>query len=353
MNSDTLVKAKVRADLPPEVFVRRPMRCLLLIPLLGIVIGGSTALVMLPIPWYAALAVSVVVGNFYASMMFLGHEIAHGAIVRSRRLQNLLLYPGCAIFCISPYLWRVWHNCAHHAHTNRPDEDPDNFGTLENFLHSPPLTRSFTKTAPGSGHWLSAIYLFAFFTLQAQSVLWWKSRIMPGYRRLKRERAVVDSVLLATFWIGVSITTGLRGTLFVVVIPMLVANFVVLSYVVTNHMVRPLSDKTDTLSTTMSVTTFKLLDRIHFHFSHHVEHHLFPAMSSSMTPHVRHSLVQHFGDRYLAPPHWRALLMVYQTPRVYDGPQALIEPYSGRREEIPRVEATLRARQKLPTSSEG
>ncbi|HZY56171.1 MAG TPA: fatty acid desaturase [Rubrobacteraceae bacterium] len=353
MNSDTLVKAKVRADLPPEVFVRRPMRCLLLIPLLGIVIGGSTALVMLPIPWYAALAVSVVVGNFYASMMFLGHEIAHGAIVRSRRLQNLLLYPGCAIFCISPYLWRVWHNCAHHAHTNRPDEDPDNFGTLENFLHSPPLTRSFTKTAPGSGHWLSAIYLFAFFTLQAQSVLWWKSRIMPGYRRLKRKRAVVDSVLLATFWIGVSITTGLRGTLFVVVIPMLVANFVVLSYVVTNHMVRPLSDKTDTLSTTMSVTTFKLLDRIHFHFSHHVEHHLFPAMSSSMTPHVRHSLVQHFGDRYLAPPHWRALLMVYQTPRVYDGPQALIEPYSGRREEIPRVEATLRARQKLPTSSEG
>src|SRR5918998_1007791 len=97
------------------------------------------------------------------------------------------------------------------------------------------------KVAPGSGHWLSATYLFAFFALQAQSVLWWKSRTMPGYGRLNRKRAVVDSVLLAAFWIGISIALGVRGTLLAVVIPMLVANFVVLSYVITNHMLRPLS----------------------------------------------------------------------------------------------------------------
>jgi hypothetical protein len=117
-------------------------------------------------------------------------------------------------------------------------------------------------------------------------------------------------------------------------------------------MVRPLTEETDTLATTMSVTTVKLLDRMHFHFSHHVEHHLFPAMRTSMAPRVRRVLIRHFPDRYLAPPHWRALLIVFQTPRIYDGPQRLIEPVSGRREDIPDIERALRAHQRLSSPAE-
>jgi fatty acid desaturase len=349
VNSDSLVKVKIRGELPPEVFRRRPIRCLFMIPLLGIVIGGSVTLVMLPMPWYAALVLSVVVGNFHASMLFLGHEIGHGATVRSRWLQRLLVYPGCALFCLSPYLWFIWHNGSHHGYTNRPDQDPDLFGTLDNFLHKRPVSRSLTKAAPGSGYWPSVLYLFIFFTLQAQSVLWVKSKQLPGYKGLNRKRATIDSVALVVFWIGICVMTGLHGTLFVVVIPMMVANFVVLSYIITNHMLRPLSDERDTLGTTMSVTTFKFLDRIHFHFSHHVEHHLFPTMCSSMAPRVRETLIQHFSDCYLAPPHWRAFIMVFQTPRIYDGPQVLVEPYSGRRKDIPSVEAALRAHQNVDT----
>jgi fatty acid desaturase len=172
---------------------------------------------------------------------------------------------------------------------------------------------------------------------------------MPGYQLLNRKRVLIDFVLMASFWIGISIIVGLRAAIFIVAIPMLMANFVVLSYVVTNHMLRPLSSEIDTLSTTLSVTTFKFLDYIHFHFSHHVEHHLFPSMPTCMAPRVRACLIQHFGTRYLAPPHWKALLLVYQTPRIYDGEQILVEPYSGRREEIPQVEAKLRAFQNFLT----
>ena len=68
----------------------------------------------------------------------------------------------------------------------------------------------------------------------------------------------------------------------------------------------------------------------------------FPAMSSSMAPHVRRCLVRHVGDRYVAPPHWRALMMVFCTPRFYDGHDRLIEPWSGRRKEILQVERDLR-----------
>jgi fatty acid desaturase len=341
MTSESEVRAVIRASLPQVVFRRQPWRCLYILPLLALVAGGSL-LVLSPVPWYLALLVSALVGNFHASMLFLAHEVGHGAAVRSSRLKKLVMYPGCAIFLLSPYLWLIWHNSSHHGHTNQGDEDPDLFGTLDSFLQRPPKLRSIVKVAPGSRHWVSALYLFSFFTIQAQGVLWFKSRKLPSYQRLNRKRAGRDSVIMLLFWVAVSVATGWRGTLFVVLIPMAVANFVVLAYVVTNHMLRPLTDKTDTLSTAMSVTTLRVLDHVHFHFSHHVEHHLFPAMPTSMAPYVRKALVELFGDRYLSPSHLRALLTIFRTPRIYAGPFELVEPFSGRRRDILDIEAELR-----------
>lgn len=343
IDSDQTVRALIRAELAPEVFARRPWRCLLMVPLVALDVSLSVLLIKVWLPWYLAVLLAVVIGNLRAGMMFFGHEITHGATIRARWLQDLLAYPGCAPFCFSPTTWRIWHNRSHHGHTNQPEKDPDNFGTLEEFERHRPLTRWFTKLAPGSGYWLSTIYLFIFFVVQAQNVIWKKSTTMPGYESFSRVRAGVESAILLACWFGISIFMGIRGAVFVVILPLIVANVVILSYVLTNHMLRPLSVSNDTLTTTMSVTTLRILDRIHFHFSHHIEHHLFPAMCSSQTPHVRRVLLEHFGDRYLAPPHWRAVRMIFRTPRVYDGPNALIEPFSARREEIPRVEAALRA----------
>ncbi|HSS50015.1 MAG TPA: fatty acid desaturase [Thermoanaerobaculia bacterium] len=343
MNDDQSVRAMIRAELAPEVFARRPWRCLLMVPLVGLDVALSMLLVKVGLPWYLAVLLAVVLGNLRASMMFFGHEITHGGTIRARWLQDLLAYPGCAVFFFSPHTWRIWHNLSHHAHTNQPQKDPDNFGTLEEFMRSPWTTRWFMKLAPGSGFWLSSIYIFVFFSIQAQAVIWAKSTKMPGYEKFSRARAGLETACLLAFWLGISILAGVRGTIFVVILPMIVGNVVILSYVLTNHMLRPLSAANDTLTTTMSVTTLRILDRIHFHFSHHVEHHLFPAMCSSQTPHVRRVLLEHFGDRYLAPPHWRALRMIFRTPRVYDGPNTLIEPYSSWREEIPNVEAALRS----------
>ncbi|HEV3074660.1 MAG TPA: fatty acid desaturase [Thermoanaerobaculia bacterium] len=333
----------IRAELPPEVFARRPWRCLLMVPLVGLDVCLSALLVKVWMPWYLAVVLAVMIGNGRAGMMFFGHEITHGATTRVRWLQGLLALPGCAVFFFSPGTWRIWHNLSHHGHTNQPENDPDNFGTLEEWKRSSPLTRWFAKFAPGSGHWCDVLYLFTFFTIQAQSVIWAKSTMMPGFARLNRARAGLESAALIAFWFGMSVLTGIRGTVFVVLVPMAVANAIILSYVLTNHMLRPLSSESDILSTTMSVTTLRILDRVHFHFSHHVEHHLFPAMCSSQTPRVRRVLSERLGDRYLAPSHWRSLCMIFRTPRLYDGPNTLIDPYSLRREEIPHVEAELRA----------
>jgi len=261
--------------------------------------------------------------------------------VRSRRLQDVCLYFTCAIYCLSPHLWRIWHNQAHHPYANIHGRDPDSFDTLEDFSRWNPRTRFLARMAPGSGHWSSALFLPSFFTVQTQWVLWNRSRVMPGFERLRRRRASADSLGMMLFWAALGALSGPRGALLAVIAPMLVANAVLMSYITTNHMLRPLTDARDTLSTTMSVTTARVLDRIHFNFSHHVEHHLFPAMCSCYYPLVRRSLRRHAGDRFLAPPHWWALYVLFRTPRYYDGARTLVEPHSGRRVALKDVEALL------------
>jgi fatty acid desaturase len=91
----------------------------------------------------------------------------------------------------------------------------------------------------------------------------------------------------------------------------------------------------------MSVSTIKPLDWIHFHFSHHVEHHLFPSVASRHYPKIRKVLQAMAPDRYLAPPHWWAVLVLYQTPRLYSQYTELMEPISGRRVSIAAVEDLL------------
>ena len=325
-----------------------PWRLLLGIPLVAVIAGGSVALVVVPLPWFLALAGSLSIGCLYASLFFFGHEVGHGAVVRSRRVQHAVLYVTCLVYGLSPHLWMIWHNHAHHGHTNLPEHDPDTFGTLDEFK-ARRFSRALARFAPGSGHWLSLLYLPTFFTLQSHGVLWVNS-FRPPFRGLVRRRAILDSVGMVAFWIGVSAWAGPRGALFAVVIPMLTVNAVMISYVVTNHMLRSLADGPDSLGTTMSVSNSRLVDILFFNFSHHVEHHLFPSMSPRYYPLVRQSLVRRAPDRYLAPSHWRAVVLVFRTPRLYADPHTLVQPATGHRVAIAAVEAAVRGGRLRPAA---
>jgi fatty acid desaturase len=342
---DHEARAAVLERLPLESFRPQPRRCLLLIPLVTLAVGLSVALVANDWPVPVMLVVAVVIGNLYGSLMFLTHEIGHGATVRSQKLALLLMYPGCAVFLFSPHLWIVWHNRSHHHHTNRPDEDPDSYGSLRVFDDAPRWRQQGTRWYPGPGFLYSGVCLLltGFFFWQAQSVLWIKSRVLPGYASFRRRRAIVDSIAMLGFWTAVAAASGVKGIVFIILIPMWVANGVVLSYVATNHMLRPLSATSDILKTTMGVTTLRFVDHLHFHFSHHVEHHLFPSMPTSRAPAARQVLADAFPDEYLAPTHLRALAMLLRTPRFYASPDQLAEPFRGRRRDLGAVAELLRS----------
>ncbi len=346
VDGDRTLRDRIRPDLPADAFALHPWRLLLGLPLVAAIAGGSVAVVVAPLPWYAALVLSVGIGVLYASLFFFGHEVGHGAVIRSRGGRTAVLYVSCLVYMLSPHLWQIWHNHAHHGHTNMAEHDPDTFGTLEQFSRNR-YSQLLARFAPGSGHWLSALYLPTFFTLHSHGVLWLFS-FGPAFRHLDRRRAIRDSALMALFWIGVALWAGPRGSLFAIVVPMVTVNVVMMSYVVTNHMLRPLADGPDSLSTTMSVSTLRIIDLVLFNFSHHVEHHLFPSMSPRYYPLVRRSLHRHAADRYLAPAHWRAMLLVFRTPRLYVDARTLVRPATGQRIAIGDVEAAVRARRVRP-----
>jgi fatty acid desaturase len=341
--AEAALRTSIRSELQPDAFARRPARLLLAVPLAGLIAGTSAALLALDLPWYGTLVAWAVLGNAYVALMFFGHEVAHGAMGGSPRVQNLVLWASLAIFVVSPHLWRHWHNRLHHGHTNIPGRDPDRYDLLDDLPRTRPALRWLTtRLAPGSGHWLSAFYLFVAFTAHGQAVLWYYSRLELD-PRFRWRRALRETLMLATFWLALSAAVGPGSTVAVVLIPMVLANAIVMAYITTNHMLRPLTDRRQALATSLSVTTLGLIDKIHLHFSHHTEHHLFPSLSHRYYPLVRRALRRHAGAGYAAPAHWRALLMIYRTPRHYADREALINPLTGERVALAVVDDLLRS----------
>jgi fatty acid desaturase len=295
-----------------------------------------------------SLLLSVLCGCMYGSLFFLGHEAGHGSIVRQRRLQDLLMWLAFSIVLLSPTLWRVWHNKVHHIYANRAAYDPDNFGDLSSY-EAFRSVRVVAALTPGSGRWISAMYLPTWFTVHAQIVLWWQSRECRGFEFLNRKRAAAETLAMAAFWVWVAGQVGLGRSIWLIALPMMIANTIIMSYIVTNHLLRPLVNDSDHLGSSMSLTTHPWLDLIHFNFSHHVEHHLFPSMSPRYAPLVRAKLQRYALDRFLAPTHARALLLVFQTPRIHDDHDALVDPKTGRGRPFAEISEALAAATPAPT----
>lgn len=319
------IRKHIRAELPDDTFERQPLRALYFVPLASIAITGTWSIIHFDPRWYVSLLIGIVIGQCYAAMGFLAHEALHGSMVASKRFQDVLGYLGFGPVLVSPTLWRTWHNQVHHGKTNMGNSDPDSFGTLSRYEKAP-STRVVARLAPGSRHWASAFFFAYWFTFHGQVVLWIQARYLKTFARLNRRRAIIDTAVFAACWITIGILAGPFASLFVILVPLVVANATVMSYIATNHFMRPMAETNDPLENSMSVTTLGVIDKIHFNFSHHVEHHLFPNMSAKHAPRVRAWLLQNESDRYVSPGHAKAVSHLYRTPRVYLDATTLCDP---------------------------
>lgn len=316
---------EVRGHLPAEIFQPAPGR-LLWIPAHLLIIGALAAYVVEARPaWWIGLLCGVVAGHSWGCLAFVAHEALHQTLTPSRPLQRLAGICGFAIHCLSPTLWIAWHNQAHHGNTGRPMDDPDTFGMLTRW-QSNALVRWLVKLAPGSGQKRSGAFLFFWFSFHAVVVLLFHSERQSYYTRISRRAVIAETAAMLAFWIAVLCAIGPRAFAFVYVVPLLVANATVMSYVATNHFLNVYTETNDPLVNTLSVTAPRWLEVLHLQFGYHVEHHIFPGVSGRHARTVRAVLQRLYGDRYLTMPLSQALRLLYERPKIHDTYDTLIDP---------------------------
>jgi fatty acid desaturase len=316
---------EVRPALPDRVFAPARGR-LLRVPLhLAMAVLGIVAIARGWLPWPLVPLASLAIGINFACLTFVAHEALHGGITRARWLQHAAGWLGFLPFLVSPRLWTAWHNRDHHAHAQMPD-DPDGYPTLDRYLARMSTRFSVDRFALGGRRWRGVLSLVLGFTVQSADQLFTSRALKPRERR----RAYAESAAMLAVWVGLALAIGLVPFVFAYVLPLLVANACVMVFIVTNHSLSPRVEIDDPLVSSLSVTTSRLVDWLTLGFGYHVEHHLFPAMSTRHAPAVRDQLVARWPERYHSMPLTAALSLLHRTGRVYKHETTLFDPATAR-----------------------
>jgi fatty acid desaturase len=318
---------ELRPHLPADAF--RPARSRVLwLPFHTAVIATAIwALAAGHIPAPLWPVVSIVIGCSFAGVTFLAHETLHGGVVRGRFAIRTVGWFGLLPFTLSPRLWMAWHNRVHHNHCGQPGIDPDMYPTLEEY-RTQRAARVMVGFSLGRRRLVGLLSLLFGFTGQSQQMLWGarKRNILSAKHH---KLAIIETLLGVAFWATVGVLVGFVPFIFVYLIPLVVANTIVMTFIMTNHNLSPLTPVNDPLLNSLSVTLPRPLEWLTLNFGFHVEHHLFPTMSTRQGPLVRDAIREHFPTRYQSMSLARALVELHRSARVYLDNTTLIDPPTG------------------------
>jgi len=336
---------ELRPKLSPDAFKPSKSR-LAWIPFhLAVIVMATLAVAGGWVPWFVVPALSLAIGVSFACLTFVAHEALHGGIVRNKRAKYLVGWIGFLPFLVSPRLWMAWHDRVHHANTNLPD-DPDMYPSLAKYNANKQVRVFVDLFSLGCRRWRGGLSLILGFTVQHGHQL--LGATTKGFLSVRERRlAIAESMLGVTVWATVAVLVGFLPFLFVFVLPLAVGNIIIMSFILTNHSLSPLTKINDPLMTGLSVTSSRFVEWITLRFGFHVEHHLFPAMSSRHAPEVRALVRARWPERYQSMPLVKALGELHRTARVYKDSVTLIDPRTGA--EFPTLMPTAAA---LPVQTE-
>ena len=282
----------------------------------------------LPAPlWPVA---SLAIGCSMAFVAFLGHEVLHGAVVRGRVAIRVLGWICLLPFTVSPTLWTNWHNRVHHNQCAKPGSDPDMYPTLAEYEEQWAARIMADYFGLGGRRLTSTLSLLIGFTGQSQQMLW-QGRALGILTAAQHRRAIVEFLLGVAVWTLVGLAVGALPFVFVYVLPLIVANTIVMCFIMTNHNLNPLTPSVnDPLVNSLSVTLPRALEWLSLDFGFHVEHHVLPTISARHGRRVRERLRARFPERYQSLPLGAALARLYETGRVYRDDVTLVDPRTGK-----------------------
>lgn len=315
--------------LPSEVFRPATSRVLWL-PVNLLVITAAIFAISRTDNWLLQLAASLPIGLGFSGLAFLGHETLHGAVVRGRFAKTLVGTIGFLPFLLSTRLWMRWHGAVHHGNAQHAEDDPDAYPTLAKYRNSRLVRVMIDRFAPGNYRVTGVLALLVGFSIQSGKLLLGAQKRGLLNRREHR-LALAGTGFAVALWAGLAALIGAQAFLFAYVIPLLIGNAMVMGHILTNHGLSPQTEINDPLANSLTVTVPRWFRFLTLGFGYHVEHHLFPAISTRHGAHVQRELQERWPDRYRAMPLPRALWQLHRTARVYEDANTLCDPRSGKR----------------------
>lgn len=288
-------------------------------------IAAFWAIVFLDPIWPLKLLLGVFIGLCNGVIGFATHELLHGSVTKNKRLEAFLGFFGMMPYLISPTYWKYVHNRLHHGKTQQTIRDPDAFPTLRIYKSSKFVQAIFPYT-PGSGYKRSYFYFFfwlSFHEFVAQIYLRFRNGIFDAmdHRRVTIELSAQIAIL-----IGLLIVAGPANWLWVMVLPIAFQNYLLMSYISTNHNLSPLTSENDPLRNSLTVTNHPVIEFFTLNFGYHVEHHLFPTVSGKHAKLIHAELIRKFPETYRYMPKWDAVRALYCTARIYKNQSTLMHP---------------------------
>jgi fatty acid desaturase len=138
----------------------------------------------------------------------------------------------------------------------------------------------------------------------------------PAYRPGDTTHVALDllaiGVVQSLLWLAGDFSLG--RFLLMVLCSQFVASVFVMSYIFTNHFLKPVEMKADALRGSTSVIVPSWVDHLHAHYSYHTEHHLFPTLNSDYYPQLSRLLQQRYPDRYDRIPIAEAWRQLWRQP---------------------------------------
>lgn len=340
--SSQAIRKQLKQRLPAEAFEPQPVRGITALLTAAGVVALGTTMALTELPIWVDLVLSLVLGQGVVSAGLASHEAMHRAVFKAKWAQHLMGWIGFSPYLVTPGLWTAWHNQAHHGYANQADLDPDMLPDAS-LSRTSWLARARAAMVPGSRNVLSYIAFAWLFTLQGQVFLW----VLCDHPKLRdriamnrwRERAL--SLLVLAGWIGLAILLGPLDAWWIIGLPMIVANATLMTYISTQHWLRPRVGSDDPVLTTVSVEVPRFVDWIHYRFSHHQEHHIFPSMSARFAPMVRAELEELAPGASSVLPIARVMRELFRTPVLYADDRTLVQPDGSERVDLAEVAARL------------
>ena len=323
---------KLRPLLPSQAFEPDPSKLAILLINLGILLlGWGIADDLDRWPVYLLwlyLPLAAIMGNSIIVLLFSSHDLMHGSVQKKSRLTYPIAFLGLSMLLMPPTQWKSLHNLVHHNNTNSladPDrnylyQQPDTWGKWIQNLFVPSVEVNPLWLIVGmAGSW--AVHNFR----NVSSVLLFNDKsvdyVPAAFTVSPKDRLKTALECLGILGIHLGVLFYLEFNPIKValayILPIAIGHAGAMFYIYTNHMGCRMTSINDPLINSASLRVPKIIDLLHFNFSHHTEHHIFPSINSNYYPMVQELLQIHYPDQMNLIDAGQAWRLLMETPRHY------------------------------------